>query len=178
MKITNQILIAAIALAFIFSTNAAAQKSNEKAFAAMKADHAATLKTWLKTKPNFRLAIEADCTNKDGLKLERNENKTYVPYYFAGNFNGDQDADFAVALVNTKKRGAEKFAVLIFNGSKTGFAQAHYQTDLDLREMGFFLFGENPEYLSVGEFQTDNCTLFKWNGKKYDALYCEEIFDN
>lgn len=177
MKITNQILIV-IALAFIFSTNAAAQRSSEKAFAAMTTDHAAALKKWLKAKPNFRLATEADCTNKDGLKLQRIENETYVPYYFAGNFNGDRQTDFAVALVNTKKRGAEKFAVLVFNGSKTGFVQTHYQNDLDLREMGFFLFGENPEYLSVGEFQTDNCLLFKWNDKKYDVLYCEEIFDN
>jgi hypothetical protein len=144
----------------------------------MKAEHSATLKLWLKAKPNFRPATEADCTNKDGLKLERTGNKNYVPYYFAGDFNGDNRTDFAVALVDAKKQGAKKFAVLIFNGGKTGFNQSFYRAELDLREMGFFLFGESPEYLSIGEFQTDNCTLFKWNGKKYDALYCEEIFNN
>ncbi|MBA2736847.1 MAG: hypothetical protein H0U50_08700 [Pyrinomonadaceae bacterium] len=152
MKISNQILIVA-ALALVFSINTAAQKSNEKAFSAMKADHAETLKTWLKTKPNFRPATEAGCTNKDGLKLQRTDNKNYVPYYFAGNFNGDKRTDFAVALLNTKKSGANKFAIVIFNGAKTGFAQAFYQTDLDLREMGFFLFGKSLNIFPSANFK-------------------------
>jgi len=171
MKIINQIFIIA-ALVFVSLANVAAQKSNDKAFAPMQKEHAEALKTWLKTKPNLRPATEADCTNKSGLKLQREGEADYQPYYLARDFNGDEKTDFAVALVDTKKRGRTNFALVIFNQSKSGYAQAHYQTNLDLRESGFYVWSDSPHYLAVGEFQTDNCGYFKWTGKKYEVIDC------
>ena len=176
MKISNQITIV-IALVLIFIANAAAQKTGDKAFAKMPPPHAAALKTWLAAKPNLRLATEADCGNKEGLKLQRIENESYQPYYFAGDFNADRKTDFAVALVDAKKPKNKRFAILIFNGSKTGFQAAYFDAGFDLSDSGLFFFGEKPERLAVGEFQTDNCGFFRWKNGKYVAEDCSIIED-
>ena len=156
----------------IAQTSASAQKSNDEAFAKMQTAHAAALRTWLAAKPHLRPATEADCTNKDGLKLQRSGDANYQPYYFTGDFNGDRQTDFAVALVDSKKAKDKGFALVIFNGGKSGFRQAHFQSNLDLRRSGLFFFGEKPERLAVGEFQTDDCGYFKWSGGKYVAENC------
>lgn len=174
MKYINQIFIVAV-LFLIFVSNIATQTKSDKAFSTMQEEHAEVLKNWLKAKPNLRPATEADCQNKKGLKLQRTGEgeANYQPYYLASDLSGDKKTDFAVALIDTKKRTGSNFVLVIFNRAANGFRQAHYQTNLDLRQSGFYLWGENSEYLAVGEFQTDDCGYFKWTGKKYVAENCE-----
>jgi len=174
VKHINQIFIVA-ALFLIFVSNIEAQAKSDKAFSTMQKEHAEVLKNWLKAKPNLRPATEADCQNKKGLKLQRagEGEANYQPYYLASDLSGDKKTDFAVALIDAKKRAGSNFVLVIFNRAANGFSQAHYQTNLDLRQSGFYLWGEHSEYLAVGEFQTDNCGFFKWTGKKYVAEDCE-----
>ena len=113
MKIINQVFIIVILLLLSFE-HAAAQKQSDKAFSMMQTEHAEVLKTWLKTKPNLRPATEADCKNKAGLKLQREgEDANYQPYYLASDFSGDKKTDFAVALIDTKKRAGSNFVLIL-----------------------------------------------------------------
>ena len=171
MKSFYRILIA-FALVFLSLNLVSAQKKTD-VFAKMEKEHAEFLKTWLKTKSNLRLATEADCKNKAGLKLQREgEDANYQPYYLAYDLSGDKQTDFAVALIDKKKRVGSNFVLVIFNRAKTDYQQAHYLANLDLRQSGLFFSGDEPKRLVVGEFQTDNCSYFKWTGKKYAAEDC------
>src|SRR5688572_8685099 len=83
----------------------------------LSVQHAEVVNRWLAGKPALRLATVADCLNKDGLAATREQNgKNYHPYYAVGDFNHDKRADFAVVLVNKRKK-KDKFAVAIFNGA-------------------------------------------------------------
>lgn len=172
LKHINQIFIVA-ALFLICAANIEAQAKSDKAFSTMRKEHAEALKNWLK--PNLRPATEADCQNKAGLKLQRAGEgaSNYQPYYLASDLSGDKKTDFAVVLIDTRKRNGSNFVLVIFNRAANGFQQAHYQTNLDLRQSGLFSWGGHSEYLAVGEFQTDDCGFFKWTGKKYVAEDCE-----
>ncbi|MEJ7622933.1 MAG: hypothetical protein WKF34_02965 [Pyrinomonadaceae bacterium] len=172
MEHTTRIFIIATLL-LIWITGIAGQE-RKNAFANIRAEHAETLRSWLKAKPNLRPATEADCRNKTSLKLQRSDDKGYQPYYLAADLDGDTQTDFAVALVDNKKRAAVKFVLAIFNYTDRGYRQALIQPDLDLHQSGLFLWGAERNQLAVGEFQTDNCGYYKWTGDKYVAIDCTD----
>lgn len=65
----------------------------------LRAQHRATLESWLQGKPRLRLAIEKDCLNVEGLAASRAEyGRDYQPYYAVGDFNRDGQQDFAVII--------------------------------------------------------------------------------
>src|SRR4051794_31943276 len=89
--------------------------------------HREAVERWLSgRKLALRIATLADCTNKEGLAITREERgKAYHPYYVVGDFNGDRKEDFAVALVDPRKRKL-RFAVAIFNGPVAGQSPPAY----------------------------------------------------
>ncbi len=78
----------------------------------------------------------------------------------AGDFNGDGELDFVVAMVETK--AARKFTMLVFNGPlRPNEAPSFINTDLSMSGIGFF-FGPprpKPYRLVVGAFESEGYIL-------------------
>lgn len=108
----------------------------------LRPQHEELVKQWLASRPELRLATDADYAYKADLAAERIGDKSYHPYYAVADFNGDGQEDFAVALVNTRKRAAN-FAIAVFNGSKVRATAPSAPTFLgegyDLRRQAFTL---------------------------------------
>ncbi|MGQ0761968.1 MAG: hypothetical protein ACT4OT_08130 [Acidobacteriota bacterium] len=141
----------------------------------IKPNHTEVIKRWLASSPrraSLRVATDRDCRNKEGLAVERQENRSYQPYYAVGDFNHDGRDDFAVAFVNDRKRQSN-FSFAVFNGPfpGTGVA-AYFNQDSDLSEMGFSWQQGQQNFLLLGEFQSDFCVIFKPRGKSYRAQDC------
>src|SRR4051812_40201444 len=99
----------------------------------LRPQHRAVVERWLSgRKLALRVATLADCTNKEGLAITRRERgKAYHPYYAVGDFNGDREEDFAIALVDPRKQKL-RFAVAIFNGPVAGQSSpAYFETNWD-----------------------------------------------
>jgi hypothetical protein len=138
--------------------------------------------TWLSAKTNFRLAEEADCTNKQGLAEQRaNNGRDFQPYYIAKDFNRDGKTDFAIGLIN-KTKSRQKFAVAIFNGPfNVGENRnpAFYQEGIELRDGGLaFGFGEPRRNLLIATpyAPTDAFIYFEPRGNSYSAKSLAEGF--
>lgn len=132
-------------------------------------EHKAILEKWLRRQPQLRVAIEADCKNRQGLmdaRLEHGEN--YHPYYAVGDFNRDGREDFAVVLIS-KQRRARNFSIAIFNGPFTG-TPVFYTGGVDLSAGGLVFRADNR--LVAGVFQTDDCVVLKPKGRGYVMADC------
>jgi len=139
------------------------------------------LDEWLKKRNSLRLAEVGDCDCDEGIQEMRNGQAVgvpvpdYTPYCAVGDFNGDDNVDFAVALVdiNKKKNGISNYFVLVvFNGPFIGKdkSPAFVERDIDLTSQGIF-FGfpyRKPYRLIVGPFSSEGSLLmpnkrsYKW----------------
>lgn len=139
----------------------------------LRAAHRATLESWLKSKPRLRLATEKDCRNLEGLAASRAEyGRDYQPYYAVGDFNGDGQQDFAVALINSQKR-SRKFAIAIFNGpfnQRLASLPAFFVEGIDLSEGGLVV--QSGGRLIAGVFQSDNCVVLQPRRRTYVMKDC------
>ena len=138
----------------------------------LRPQHRAIVEGWLKGKPGFRLATIADCLNKVGLAATRDyRGKSYHPYYAVGDFSRDRKEDFAVVLINTRKK-EDRFAVAVFNGpTRKGNSPAYFADGWDLSDGGIF---KSDVGVMVGPFESDNCVILHSTGKKYRAKDCLE----
>jgi len=138
----------------------------------LRPKHLAVVEEWLVKKPNLRLATVADCLNKDGLAATRKQfGKNYHPYYTMGDFNRDKREDFAVALIDKRKKKG-KFAVAIFNGSVGKItAPAFFEEGWDLSDGGL---SDGGGSLMAGTFESDNCVILRPRGKRYIVKDCLE----
>lgn len=163
-----------VSLAVVAIAVAAKSSSAQIASTAdLRPQHRATLERWLETKPMLKLATETDCRNREGLKASREEyGRNYQPYYAVGDFNRDGQEDFAVALVNPRKR-SRTFAMAVFNGpfnQKGPGSPAFFADGMDLSEGGLVvLFGNR---LVAGFFQSDDCVVVHPRGKTYVMKSC------
>jgi hypothetical protein len=153
----------------ILSELTAAQQRDVTSY--LRPQHREIVQKWLTSRPELRLATEADCVNKYGLKSTRAEDgKSYHPYYAVGDFNGDRKEDFAVALIDRRKH-KWKFVIAVFNGP-VGIASvpSFIIEKADLSEGGFFYNKEakpSERRLSFCIFDTDNCQFLEPRGKGY-----------
>ena len=142
----------------------------------LSAQHRDVVERWLARRPDLRLATANDCTNKSGLAAMRKEKgRNYHPYYAVGDFNGDGREDFAVALINKKKR-RWKFAVAVFNGPvRTGSAPSFLDEQSDLSDGGFSVGSVGKgKRLIAGTFESDNCVVLQSSRRGYTWKNCLE----
>jgi hypothetical protein len=95
----------------------------------------------------------------------------YHPYAVTGDFNGDGNIDFAVAVVRTN--APRKFTILVFNGpiKSVDDAPSFVESDSQMKGIGFF-FGPprpKPYRLVVGAFQSEGYVLTP-KGRTYRLL--------
>ena len=143
----------------------------EAAASHLRPQHKEAVERWLSgRKPALRIATLADCLNKEGLAATREQQgKDYHPYYVVGDFNRDRQEDFAIALINPKKRSG-RFALAIFNGpvGKQSLP-AYFTQNWDLSDGGLF---DNGGGVMAGPFESDNCVILHPRGKKYVIKDC------
>lgn len=154
-------LIICIVVLFVLSSSPPSGNAQRSATAShLSPQHEEVIKLWLASRPELRPATDADYAFKADLAAERIGYASFHPYYAVADFNGDGQEDFAVALVNTRKRTAN-FTIAVFNGSKVRANAPAAPTFLgegyDLRRRAFtlsedtensrrtILFAENPE---------------------------------
>ena len=136
----------------------------------LRPQHRTVIQRWLKRQPELRLAIEEDVVYKEGLVEERRRQKrNYHPYYIAGDFNGDGSEDFAVALID-KRRRKGKFCIAIFNGPLTRAGRpAFFARGFDLGYNGFFFGPPAPSGmpLAMAPFVGDHAMYLHPREKSY-----------
>jgi len=171
---------AALCIAILFAANGFGQKQIPGFYAHLKAEHAATVKTYIGKRANLRPAQVSDCKNKFGLdSLQQSAGKSAHPYYAAKDFNRDRIGDFVVVLFDSKAKADSRFTLLIFNGAKLGnYKLASTTRNVDLRRGGIWTDGFGSDgtktTLTAGEYETDNCIWIEWKIGKYVAHDCEE----
>lgn len=147
-------------------------------FMHLRSAHRLIVERWLQSKPGWRPAIEADCRNKEVLKMLRaDEGVQYHPYYVVADFNRDGKEDFALALYNRQRPASSRFAIAIFNGNADGTESlpAYFNAGVDLRSGGMWLseIEETLNWLIAGEPDTHNCSFFRPHLHTYIAVDCE-----
>lgn len=170
---SKQLSITLISVALSVCAFCAGIKAQQPGAAShLQAPHWAVVEEWLAKKPDLRLATVADCLNKDGLAATRKQfGKNYHPYYTVGDFNRDKRGDFAVALIDKRKK-KNRFAVAIFNGSVAKIiAPAFFEEGWDLSDGGL---SDGGGSLMAGTFESDNCVILRPRGKKYVIKDCLE----
>lgn len=142
-------------------------------FSVMPSGQREVLRKWLKSNSFYRLATEeSDCSNKEGLKATRDYwGSLYYPYYKSGEFNNDGNDDFAVVLIDKRKRKSN-FDVAIFHGDARGSHSAkpfYISKGFDLASGGLFYhgYGRRGGRLSAGSFESDDGTIFVFARNRY-----------
>lgn len=138
--------------------------------APLRSQHREVVERWLAGKPNLRLATLADCLNKDGLAATREQfGKNHHPYYVVGDFNRDNQEDFAVVLID-KRKTKDNFAIAIFNGpSNKRNIPAFFEEGWDLSDGGLIKGGGG---ILAGPFESDNCVILRPRRKGYTVVDC------
>jgi hypothetical protein len=141
----------------------------------LRPKHKAIVESWLKLRPDLRLATDADNKNQEGLASTRNERgHNYNPYYVVGDFNGDKQEDFALALVR-KEKSRWPFVFVIYNGPAAQATKPTFSVDADLTDGGIFYNPENPPSgfrLAFGTFHSDNCVIVSPSRQTYVTRPC------
>ena len=109
-RMTSKTTILAAALCALSSVCVSAVPSH------ISRAHAPALDRWLLSRPDLRIAADADCHCDRELTWMRSEpsNQSYQPHYAIGDFNGDDHEDFAIVTVDIAD--ASKKLVVVFNG--------------------------------------------------------------
>jgi hypothetical protein len=111
MKVKILILLTALVTTAGTSTGAAPTDISK--------EHSPLLEPWLRSRPDLRLAVDADCQCDRDLASLRSDmsDPSYQPYYASGDFNGDGHSDFAVLTV--ARADASRRFLVVFNGPFT-----------------------------------------------------------
>lgn len=161
-------------IGFVLGCVLGARAQESAVYAHMPDDHRQVVQKWLAKRPFYRLATEADA---EGLEVTRQYHGTlYHPYYKTGDFNNDGNDDFAVVLIDTRKREG-KHVIAIFNGQPNGESEplpAYLKAaDLDLTRGGLFYTGFGKGFrLVAGIFESDVGTGYKARGRTYVEAAC------
>lgn len=135
----------------------------------IEAKHRAVLENWLKQKPDLRPATAEDLDADFLTRLkEMSPESAASPFYIAGDFNHDDQQDFAIGFVNKNSPG--KLVLAVFNapfGKKT--APAFYDESMFEITDIFFIVADrkNREELQIGIGNDTRTVLLKPKGKSY-----------
>jgi len=123
---------------------------------------------------NYRIAVEKDCSDKEGLQEARgNIGKSYHPYYGVGDFNKDGIEDFAIVFVKKASRASDRFKIVIFEGTASESFTAKWNSeDMNMGCMGIFYTEDHGLY--YGAFQAEDCIKLK----PFRGGYIEENCNN
>ena len=110
---------------------------------------------------DYRVAVEKDCSDKEGLQEARgNVGKSYHPYYALGDFNQDGIQDFAIVFVKKADRASDRFKIVIFEGlASKSFTAKWNSEDMNMGSMGIFYTDDHGLY--YGGFQAEDCIRLK-----------------
>ncbi len=158
-----------VILVLILAISVSGQTSKD--FAHLPQNQREVLLKWLNLNGFFRLAIESDCANKEGLKITREYwGSLYHPYYKSGDFNRDATNDFAVILID-KRKAKINFYAAVFHGNAAGAYSAkpvYISKAFDLTSGGLFYNGYGPGgRLFAGSFESDDATTFVFVKNRY-----------
>ena len=153
------LILSILALSFLPAFAAA-----QTAVSEVKPAHAAVLKKWLAAKKGWRLALEKDY-GKDNLDyLRGNEEKILRPFYVVGDFNRDRKEDFAVILINNRK----KYGIAVFNAPFNAKAVQQPAFFTDGIETGDIIYyKKDSNLLLIGPYASDSGFILKPKGKTY-----------
>ena len=131
----------------------------------VSAEHRVTLLHWLEARPEFRLALDADCDCKSDIEKIRKggggpwkAKPNYHPFYVAGDFNSDGKEDFAVVLLT----GNERY-VAVFNSGET---EPSYLSSKGVAPLFFGPPRPKPYRLIMGGFWSEGA-IFEPSGHSY-----------
>lgn len=140
--------------ASLFALTVCASAQNKTSTAHLNSKHAKALQTWLKANPKYRAAQASDCKNNFGLKSMRGDDAKFHPYYAVYDFDKDETQDFAVVVIDAKRKPDFQYTLLVFKGDKQGNYKAAKTIDsMDLRQSGIWK-GEMEEGIAdlyIGE---------------------------
>ena len=153
-----------VAVILVVSVNAFSQTSSNGEINSKYAD---VLQKWLATRPALRLATEEDYAKKSLDFVRQSEGTSFVPFYLAKDFNGDEKEDFAVILTTAKGRKA--FAVAVFNApfGKQKRQPAFFTMAVERDDVLYF--NPNTKRLLVGPYASDAGFALKPKGLTYKA---------
>jgi hypothetical protein len=135
----------------------------------LSTDQREVLSAWLRQNPGYRLANDKDCACDADLHTMRVTGYggrwkpllDYHPYVVRGDFNGDGEIDFAVAVMRTNT--PHKFKILVFNGpiKSVGEAPSFVDSISGFTGIGFFYGPPRPKpyRLVVGAFASEGDVL-------------------
>lgn len=131
------------------------------------------LKDCLSAHPEFRVATDKDCECADHISSIRKgyggvwkANPNYHPYFASGDFNGDNENDFAVILIKHGEK--RKHYLAIFNGPYTIGTKPAY---LSVAEGALFYGAPRPKpyRLIIGNFESEGASL-EPKGASYELV--------
>jgi hypothetical protein len=163
-------------VAAIFALTVGASAQGKTSTAHLEKEHARALQIWLKANPKYRAAQASDCKNQFGLKSMRGDDAKFHPYYAVYDFDQDGTEDFAVVVIDAKRKPEFQSTLLVFKGDKRGgYRAAKTIAGLDLRQGGIWtgVMEEGVTDLYIGVFETDDCSYLHWSDKKLVLRNCE-----
>jgi hypothetical protein len=140
----------------------------------LKPAHKLIIQQWLMNNPDYLFAKDEDCRCEDDLDHYRHSKKwnknflvtlDYHPYYAVGDFNGDGQEDFAIAVKSRNKK-TQDMVILVFNGpfknTKDVTPNFILKKQLWIPDQGLFYYlseYSKPRRLSFGYFESECCVL-------------------
>jgi len=135
------------------------------------------LKSWLAEHLQYRQAKDDDCEcGGDIEQMKAGSGGVWKPvphyhrYVATGDFNGDGVEDFAVVVIDRRKK-EKNFALVVFNGpfeAETA-SPAFVKMGLELKYSGLFYGPPRPKpyRLLLGPFESDSGVLLIPHGRSY-----------
>jgi hypothetical protein len=133
------------------------------------------LKNWLALHPEYRQATDEDCNCAADIQQMRagaggvwKPVRDYHPYVATGDFNGDGVEDFAVILIDRRKK-EKNFSLVVFNGPFKSETPAFVESGMELQNQGLSYGPPRPKpyRLVLGPFESDNTALLIPHGRGY-----------
>ncbi|HEX8176073.1 MAG TPA: hypothetical protein VF543_13215 [Pyrinomonadaceae bacterium] len=170
MNALTKQLCGATILCLLLLLSAASAVGHQDVFPSyIEAEHRTVLESWLKQKPNLRPATAEDL-DADFLKRlkEMSTESAASPFYVVGDFNHDEQKDFAVGFVDRESPG--KLVMAVFNApfGKKRTPAFYDESTFEMTDTFFIVTDrKNRVELQIGIGSDTRTVLLKPKGKGY-----------